>query len=85
MARHFLSKVYDDPVLTKMAAGTFTIMDDTERRAAVANVTDYATDNAYLFALLPNAHALTHSKEVRLIDPTVIRASRVAMHEFAWK
>lgn len=79
------SGVAGSRVLTKMASDTFSIMDDTERRAAVAKVIDYATDHAYLFAMLPNAHALTHSKDVRLIDPTVIRPSRVAMHEFAWK
>lgn len=85
MARHFLSNEHEDSVLTKMASDTFSIVDDAERRKAVAKVIDYATDNAYLFAMLPNAHALTHSKELRLINPTVIRASRLAMHEFAWK
>jgi len=85
MARHFLSNEHEDQVLAKMASETFTIMDDGERRKAVAKVIDYATENAYLFPMLPNVHALTHSKDVRLLDPHVIRASRVAMHEFAWK
>ena len=85
IARHFLSDEYADPVLSKMASESFSIMDDSERRKSVAKVIDYATDNAYLFAMLPNDHALTHSKDVRLINPGVIRATRVSMHEFAWK
>lgn len=85
MARHFLSNEHEDPILAKMASDTFSIMDDGERRKAVAKVIDYATENAYLFAMLPNAHALTHSKDLRLLNPNVIRASRVAMHDFAWK
>jgi len=85
MARHFLSNEYADGTLTKMASETFDIMDDGQRRAAVAKVVDYATDKAYLFAMLPNAHALLHSKDIGLINPTVIRPSRLAMHEFTWK
>lgn len=85
IARHFLSNEYEDSVLSKMASDSFSILQDSERRKAVAQVIDYATENAYLFPMLPNRHALTHTKEVRLLDPELHRAGRVAVHEFAWR
>jgi len=86
LARHFTSGEYEDPVLTKMATDTFTMMNDAERRKAVAKVLDYAYENAYVFPMLPTRPILTHTKEVTIVAQNEIRASQVtAIHEFRWK
>lgn len=84
LVRHFLSKEYDDPELVKMAETSSTLMDDGERRKAVARLMDYAHDNAYLFPMLPTRVIFTHSKEIKLIA-TGLRAGQVHPHEFGWK
>jgi hypothetical protein len=86
LARHFTSNEYDDPVLSKMATATFTMMDDKARRAAVAKVLEYAVDNALVFPMIPSRPVITHSKEVTILAKEEMRASQVtAIHEFGWK
>ena len=59
---------------------------DKARRAAVAKVLDYATDNAFAFPMIPSRPVMTHSKEVRILGQNEIRASQVtAIHEVGWK
>ena len=84
IVRHFLSNEYDDAVLTKMAAETNTMMNDAERRKAVAKVMDYAHDNAYAFPMTPIRVIFVHTKEVRLLA-TDVRSGQVQPHEFGWK
>ena len=85
LARHFQSKEYDDPVLTKMATDAGALLDDAARRRAVAKVFDHATDNAYAFAMVPIRRIFVHTKEVRLTAQDEMRPSSIAAHEFAWK
>ncbi len=84
LVRHFLSKEYDDPELVKMAEASSGIMNDAERRKAVAQLMDYAHDKAYLFPMLPTRVIFTHSKDVKLLA-TGLRAGQVHPHEFGWK
>jgi peptide/nickel transport system substrate-binding protein len=84
IARHFQSKEYNDPELTKMAEATLTMMDDVARRKAVAKVFDMATEKAYAFPMVPTRASYTHTKEIRLIA-TELRATEVNPHEFGWK
>ena len=86
VTRHFLRDEYTDPVLKAMAAETFTIMDDTKRRAAVAKVLDYATENAYIFAMIPLRPPLTHIKDMQILAKEDLRAVyQPSVHEFGWK
>ena len=84
IVRHFLSKEYDDPVLTKMANETTTMMDDKARRVAVAKLMDYANEHAYVFPMVSSRILLVHTKEVGL-DTSTIRATQVNPHDFFWK
>jgi len=84
IARHFQSKEYDDPELIKMAEATLSMMDDAERRKAVAKVFDEATEKAYAFPMTPTRASYTHTKEIRL-TATDLRATEVNPHEFGWK
>jgi peptide/nickel transport system substrate-binding protein len=84
IVRHFLSNEYDDPALTRMAAATSAMMDDAERRTAVAKVMDYANENAYAFPMVPIRVIFVHTKDVKL-NATDIRAGQVNPHEFGWK
>jgi peptide/nickel transport system substrate-binding protein len=84
IVRHFDGNEYVDPVLTKMAGETFSIMNDAERRAAVAKVMDYANEHAYAFPLVPSRPIFTHTKEVEL-KTTALRATQVYTYEFGWK
>jgi peptide/nickel transport system substrate-binding protein len=84
IVRHFDGNEYVDPVLTKMADATFSIMDDAQRRVAVAKVLDYANEHAYVFPTVPIRAIFTHTKEVEL-KTTAIRATQVYPHEFGWK
>jgi peptide/nickel transport system substrate-binding protein len=85
IARHFQTKEYEDPDLTKMADDTMLLMNDAERRKAVAAVFDYTTDHAYAFPMLPNRVAFTHTKELQLTQINEMRAAHVAVNEFRWK
>jgi hypothetical protein len=82
--RHFLSKEYDDAVLTKMAKATSYMMDDAARRVEVAKVMDYANEKAYLFPMVSNRVIFVHTKDVKL-NASGIRAGQVNPHEFGWK
>jgi peptide/nickel transport system substrate-binding protein len=73
-----------DPVLTKMGGETFSIMDDAQRRVAVAKVMDYANEHAYAFPMVPSRVIYTHTKEVEL-KTKAMRATQVYTHEFGWK
>ena len=84
IVRHFLSNEYDDPKLAKTAAETNTMMDDAERRKAVAKVMDCAHDQAYAFPMTPIRVIFVHTKEVRLLA-TDVRSGQVQPHEFGWK
>jgi peptide/nickel transport system substrate-binding protein len=84
IVRHFLSNEYDDAVLAKMAADTNTMMNDAERRKAVAKVMDYANENAYAFPVTPIRVIFVHTQDVRLLA-TDVRAGQVQPHEFGWK
>jgi peptide/nickel transport system substrate-binding protein len=84
IVRHFDGNEYIDPVLTKIAGETFSIMDDAKRRAAVAKVMDYANEHAYAFPTAPLRVIFTHTKEVEL-KTTALRATQVYTHEFGWK
>jgi len=84
LVRHFLSKEYDDPELVKMAQTSSGMMNDAERRKAVAKLMDYAHDQAYLFPMLPTRVIFTHSKDLKLLA-TGLRAGQVHPHEFGWK
>jgi peptide/nickel transport system substrate-binding protein len=84
LVRHFLTKEYDDPVLVKMAEDTTTMMNDAERRVAVAKVMDYANERSYLFPMSPNRVIFTHTKEVKL-NASGLRTGQVNPHEFGWK
>jgi peptide/nickel transport system substrate-binding protein len=85
LGRHVDSKEYDDPMLAKLASGTYSIMDDAARRKEVAKVFDHITDNAYAFAMIQNYSFFTHTKDVQLNNPRAIRAENVSPHEFGWK
>lgn len=86
ITRHFLRDEYNDPVLKAMAAETFTIMDDGARRKAVAKVLDYATDKAYIFAMIPLRPPLTHIKDMQILAKEDLRAVyQPSVHEFGWK
>jgi hypothetical protein len=82
--RHFLSNEYDDAELTKMAADSLPLMDDAERRKAVARVMDLAHERAYAFPTVPIRVIFVHTKEVKL-NASGIRAGQVNPHEFGWK
>jgi peptide/nickel transport system substrate-binding protein len=84
LGRHVNSNEYDDPVLAKLAAPTYSIVADAERRKAVAKVFDHITENAYAFAMVPNRPTFVHTKEVRL-NASRIRAGLINPHEFGWK
>jgi peptide/nickel transport system substrate-binding protein len=84
IVRHFDGNEAIDPVLTRMAGDTVSIMDDAARRAAVARVLDYASEHAYAFATVPLRAIYTHTKEVEL-KTTAVRATQVFPHEFGWK
>ncbi|MDB5410125.1 MAG: hypothetical protein JWL84_5037 [Rhodospirillales bacterium] len=84
IVRHFDGNEYVDPVLTKMAGETSSIMDDRARRAAVAKVMDYANENAYAFPTVPLRVTYTHTKEVEL-KTAAVRATVVYTYEFGWK
>jgi peptide/nickel transport system substrate-binding protein len=84
LGRHVDSKDYGDPELAKLAAPTYSIMDDAERRKAIAKVFDHIAANAYGFPTTPNRPVFTHTKEVKLNAPG-IRADQVSPHEFGWK
>jgi len=84
LVRHFLSNEYDDAWLSKAAADTNSMMDDAERRKAVAKVMDYANENAYAFPMTPIRVIFVHNKNVRL-RATDVRAGQVQPHEFGWK
>jgi peptide/nickel transport system substrate-binding protein len=84
IVRHFLSKEYDDPVMTRMAQATSSMMDDKARRVAVAKLMDYATDHAYAFPMVSNRVIFTHTKEVKLLVSD-LRAGQVNPHEWGWK
>ena len=84
IARHFQSKEYDDPELTKMAEATLIMMDDAARRREVAKVFDLAVDKAYAFPMTPTRASYTHTKDIRL-TATDLRATEVNPHEFGWK
>jgi peptide/nickel transport system substrate-binding protein len=84
IGRHVESREYLDPELDKMAAATYTILDDAERRKAVAKVFDRITDQAYAFVTGPFRPVFTHTKEVVPTGRT-LRAEQVNPHEFGWK
>jgi len=84
IVRHFLSKEYDDPALTKMATETMTMMDDKSRRSAVSKLMDYANEQSYVFPMVSSRILLVHTKEVGL-DTSTIRATQVNPHDFIWK
>ena len=84
IVRHFLSKEYDDPELTRMAASAMGITDDAARRKAVANVMDMAHDKAYAFPMVPIRAVYVHTKDVELKNKD-IRAGTINAHEFSWK
>ena len=84
IVRHFLSKEYDDPALVKMAEETGAMMNDAERRKAVAKLMDYAHDKAYAFPMVSNRVIFTHTKEVKLLVSD-LRNGQVQPHEFGWK
>jgi peptide/nickel transport system substrate-binding protein len=81
--RHFSGLEYKDDALTAVAAATNSILDDTQRRTAVAKVLDYATENAYAFALIPTKATFTHSKDV-MLDITGKR-EEVYVNDFRWR
>ena len=86
IGRHFVSKDYNDPALNKAAEDTLTMMDDSERRKAVAKVFDDVTDKAYAFAMLPNRFIYTHTKDVTLFKPDEVREMDIiGVHEWRWK
>ncbi len=86
IGRHFLTKDYDDPVMNKMGEDTLPMMDDAERRKAVARVFDQVTGKSYAFAMLPNRFVYTHTKELRLDRPDEVREMDIlGIHEFVWK
>jgi peptide/nickel transport system substrate-binding protein len=86
IGRHFLSNDYGDAALNKMAADTLVIMDDAERRNAVAKVFDTVTERGYAFAMLPNRFVYTHSKDVTLDKPDEVREMDIiGVHEWKWK
>ena len=86
IGRHFSSKDYADEPLQQAAQKTLSIMDDKERRAAVAKVFDEVTDKAYAFAMLPNRFIYTHTKEVALVNPDEVREMDIiGVHEWRWK
>ncbi len=84
IVRHFLSKEYDDPELTRMANETMTMTNDVDRRKAIAKVMDYAHDQAYVFPMIPIRAVYVHTKEVDLTNRD-IRAGAINAHEFSWK
>ena len=84
IGRHIESREYLDPELEKMAAATYTILDDAERRKAVAKVFDRITDQAYAFVTLPNRPVFTHTKDV-MLNARTLRAEQVNPHEFGWR
>ena len=84
IGRHIDSREYNDPVLTKLAGITYEVLDDVERRKAVAKVFDHLTEQAYAFPMMPNRPVFTHTKEVRL-NARDFRAEQVNPHEFGWK
>ncbi len=84
IVRHFQSKEYDDPGLTKMAEATLTMMDDAARRKEVSKVFDESTEKAYAFPMVPTRASYTHTKEIRL-TATDLRATEINPHEFGWK
>lgn len=86
IGRHFLAKDYADEPLQQAAEKTLAIMDDKERRAAVAKVFDEVTEKAYAFAMLPNRFIYTHTKEVALVNPNDVREMDIiGVHEWRWK
>ncbi len=86
IGRHFSSKDYADEPLQQAADKTLSIMDDTERRAAVAKVFDEVSNKAYAFAMLPNRFIYTHTKEVALVNPDEVREMDIiGVHEWRWK
>ena len=84
LVRHFLSKEYDDPDITRMAAEAMGITDDAERRKAVTKVMDMAHDKAYAFPMVPIRAVYVHTKDVELKNKD-IRAGTINAHEFSWK
>ena len=84
LVRHFLSNEYEDPQLVQMAQAANTMMDDAERRKAVAKLMDYANDQAYLFPMSPIRVIFTHTHEVKL-TATDVRAGQINPLEFSWK
>ena len=86
ISRHFLRDEYDDPVLKKLAAEGVTMMDDGERRKAIAKAIDYATENAYIFAQIPLRPPITHIKDMQILAKENLRAVyQPSVHEFGWK
>jgi peptide/nickel transport system substrate-binding protein len=84
IVRHFLSNEYRDDALTKMAAATQSMMNDAERRKAVAKVMDYASEKAYLFPMVPIQAVYVHTKDVKL-KATGVRAGSANPFDFGWK
>ncbi len=84
IVRHFLSKEYEDPEITKMASSAMGITDDAQRRKAVTGVMDMAHDKAYAFPMVPIRAVYVHSKDVELKNKD-IRAGTINAHEFSWK
>ena len=86
IGRHFLAKDYADGPLEQAAEKTLSIMDDKERRAAVAKAFDEVTDKGYAFAMLPNRFIYTHTKEVALVNPNEVREMDIiGVHEWRWR
>jgi len=84
LVRHFLSKEYDDPEITKMASAAMGITDDAERRKAVTDIMDMAHDKAYAFPMVPIRAVYVHTSDVTLKNRD-IRAGTINAHEFSWK
>ena len=84
LGRHIESHEYLDSELDMMAAATYAIMDDGERRAAVTKVFDRITDQAYAFVTGPFRPVFTHTKDV-MLNVKSLRAEQVNPHEFTWK
>ena len=83
IVRHFLSNEYDDAELTRLASESLPLMDDAERRKAVAKVMDLAHERAYAFPTVPIRVIFVHTREVKL-NASGIRAGQVNPHEFGW-
>ena len=87
IVRHFQTGEYQsmEADLTKLVAPISTIVDDGERRKAVAKAFNFMTENALAYAMVPNREVFTMTKEVGILRPNDLRPSQISPHEFVWK